>query len=125
MFPSVYAPAPELPESDKQVVEVPQVVPVLVALEWKYMKPESRNCPPPPQDGLADWVRLWKKRKPRFFPAESPIVPEHGPNNMFPSMLEGTPFAPEGGAGDPAAGHCSTRERTLPVPDDEAVPSIL
>ncbi len=69
MLPSVKAPAPEPPFMVKQVVLVPQLDPLA---EWKYMKPDNRNCPPPPHPGVAEAERFWKNKKPRFLPLEEP-----------------------------------------------------
>src|SRR5438093_13442267 len=55
MLPSVNAPAPEPPFIVRHVVSVPQLEPLP---EWKYMNPESRNCPPPPQLGFAAAARF-------------------------------------------------------------------
>src|SRR5437868_5684635 len=71
------------------------------------MKPEIKNCPPPPHFGLAAAERLWKNKKPRFFPSPEPYVPEHGPSRMLPSSTLGTCD----GFGAPP-GHCNARDVT-------------
>lgn len=76
------------------------------------MKPDKRNCPPPPQPGVADAERFWKNRKPRFFPSEEPRVPEQGPSKMLPSIVAGTC---DGLAGP--LGHCNWRDGMLMVPE--------
>jgi hypothetical protein len=63
MFPNVKLFVPPPPCSDKQLVVLPQVLPLPL---WKYMKPEKMKPEPPPTLALADCVRFWKNRNPRF-----------------------------------------------------------
>src|SRR5438874_12817936 len=66
-LPSVNAPAPEPPPMVRPVVLVPQVGPLP---EGQYMKPESKNCPPPPQLGFAPLDRLGKSARPAVYPSD-------------------------------------------------------